>query len=166
LSRRRTVRVRAGREHADALRGDRGRCGDGEGRAPYAGERDREHEEEHSGREEAEQQAGEDLGGAGRAVGVSRMVRVLAEEGLLETMPDPLGGNRKRLALTDAGEAVVRRWGGDLEERLARLLEAAGVPYRTYLTHTNRLLAALEALPAPERQPAAGSGRSPDGSHP
>jgi DNA-binding MarR family transcriptional regulator len=97
---------------------------------------------------------------------VSRMVRVLAEEGLLETMPDPLGGNRKRLALTDAGEAVVRRWGGDLEERLARLLEAAGVPYRTYLTHTNRLLAALEALPAPERQPAAGSGRSPDGSHP
>ncbi len=71
---------------------------------------------------------------------VSRMVRVLAEAGLLETTPDPLGGNRNRLRLTSAGERLVKRWGTDLEQRLARLLETAGVPYRPYLTHTKRLL--------------------------
>jgi DNA-binding MarR family transcriptional regulator len=92
---------------------------------------------------------------------VSRMVRVLAEAGLLEPMPDPRGGNRNRLRLTAAGEQLVTRWGTDLEQRLARLLETAGVPYRTYLTHTKRLLAALETPPAPrQRQPAAGSTRS------
>jgi DNA-binding MarR family transcriptional regulator len=83
------------------------------------------------------------------------MVRVLAEDGLLETMPDPLGGNRNQLSLTAAGEQLVARWGTDLEERLARLLEAAGVPYRAYLAHTKRLLAALDAPRASrERQPA------------
>jgi DNA-binding MarR family transcriptional regulator len=92
---------------------------------------------------------------------VSRMVRVLAEAGLLEPTPDPRGGNRTRLRLTAAGEQLVTRWGMDLEERLARLLETAGVPYRTYLTHTARLLAALETSPASQqRQPAAGSARS------
>jgi DNA-binding MarR family transcriptional regulator len=92
---------------------------------------------------------------------VSRMVRVLAEAGLLESMPNPRGGNRNRLRLTAAGEQLVTRWGMDLEERLASLLEAAGVPYRSYLTHTKRLLAALDTSPASrERQSAAGSARS------
>jgi DNA-binding MarR family transcriptional regulator len=96
---------------------------------------------------------------------VSRMVRVLAEAGLLESMPDPLGGNRNRLRLTANGEQLVARWGRDLEERLARLLKTAGVPYRTYLTHTTRLLGALETPPASQqRQPAAGSARSQEGS--
>jgi DNA-binding MarR family transcriptional regulator len=75
---------------------------------------------------------------------VSRMVRVLANAGFLETTSDPLGGNRNRLRLTAAGDQLVTRWGTDLEERLAGLLETAGVPYRPYLTHTKRLLAALE----------------------
>jgi DNA-binding MarR family transcriptional regulator len=79
---------------------------------------------------------------------VSRMVRVLSEGGWLETLPDPRGGNRNQLRLTAAGEALVHRWGGQLEERLAALLVAAGVPYRTYLTHTERLLAALDPHPA------------------
>jgi DNA-binding MarR family transcriptional regulator len=75
---------------------------------------------------------------------VSRMVRVLAEAGFLETTSDPLGGNRNRLRLTAAGDQLVARWGTDLEQRLAGLLETAGVPYRAYLTHTKRLLAAVE----------------------
>jgi len=76
---------------------------------------------------------------------VSRMVRVLAESGLLETTRAPDGGNRNRLRLTAAGEQLVTRWGTDLEERLAGMVEAAGVPYRAYLAHTERLLAELEA---------------------
>jgi DNA-binding MarR family transcriptional regulator len=79
---------------------------------------------------------------------VSRMVRVLGEGGWLETLPDRGGGNRNHLRLTAAGEALVQGWGGQLEERLAALLEAAGVPYRTYLTHTKRLLTALDPHPA------------------
>jgi len=78
---------------------------------------------------------------------VSRMVRVLAQAGLLEATPDPLGGNRRRLRLTPPGEQLVTGWGAELEERLAGLLESAGVPYRTYLGHTKRLLAALDTQP-------------------
>jgi transposase len=63
---------------------------------------------------------------------VSRMVRVLADGGWLQTFPDPAGGNRNRLRLTATGEQLVQRWGAELEERLAALLETAGVPYRTY----------------------------------
>lgn len=97
---------------------------------------------------------------------VSRMVGVLVEAGLLEAMPAPLGGNRNRLRLTAAGEQLVRRWGTDLEERLARLLETAGVPYRAYLAHTKRLLAALETPAASrERQAAAGTAHARDRSH-
>jgi DNA-binding MarR family transcriptional regulator len=75
---------------------------------------------------------------------VSRMVRVLADGGWLQSVPDPAGGNRNRLRLTATGEQLVKRWGAELEERLAALLETAGVPYRTYRTHTKRLLAALD----------------------
>jgi DNA-binding MarR family transcriptional regulator len=78
---------------------------------------------------------------------VSRMARVLAEGGWLETVPEPGGGNRNRLRLTPAGDALVQEWGGQLEERLTVLLEAAGVPYRTYLAHTERLLAAVKPDP-------------------
>src|SRR6516225_10056779 len=89
---------------------------------------------------------------------VSRMVRGLAEAGWLQTAPDPLGGNRNRLSLTPAGERLLARWGSELEERLAHLLEAAGVPYGTYLTHTKRLLAALET--ARDGQPPTASPQS------
>lgn len=78
---------------------------------------------------------------------VSRMVRVLADHQWLEVVPDPAGGNRNRLQLTLAGEQLVQRWGGELEERLAGLLEAVGVPYGTYLSNTERLLRALDSEP-------------------
>ena len=82
---------------------------------------------------------------------VSRMVRVLADGGWLQTLPDPAGGNRNRLRLTPSGEQLVQRWGAELEERLAALLETAGVPYRTYRTDTMRLLAALDGQPGDAR---------------
>jgi DNA-binding MarR family transcriptional regulator len=80
---------------------------------------------------------------------VSRMTRVLAEEGLLQVVADPGGGNRRQLTLTPAGERLVHRWGGHLEERFAALVEDAGVPYRTYADYTRRLLEQLDALEAP-----------------
>jgi hypothetical protein len=50
--------------------------------------------------------------------------------------------------LTLTGEQLVARWGSQFEERFASLVEAAGVPYRTYLSHTERLLGALDTQPA------------------
>ena len=38
---------------------------------------------------------------------------------------------------------------------MERLLERAGVPYRTYLSHTKRLLVALETPPASRERPRA-----------
>ncbi len=78
---------------------------------------------------------------------VSRMTRVLAEQGLLEVAADPGSGNRRRLTLTPDGEQVVKRWGGHLEERFAALVDEAGVPYQRYAEYTERL---LERLDAPE----------------
>jgi DNA-binding MarR family transcriptional regulator len=71
---------------------------------------------------------------------VSRMTRVLADEGLLRIAADPGGGNRRQLTLTPAGEQVVKRWGGQLEKRFEKLVEDAGVPYGTYAEYTRRLL--------------------------
>jgi DNA-binding MarR family transcriptional regulator len=82
---------------------------------------------------------------------VSRMVRVLADAGWLQTLPDPAGGNRNQLRLTASGKGLVQRWGAELEERFAALLETAGVPYRTYRTHTTRLLDALDGQPGDAR---------------
>lgn len=79
---------------------------------------------------------------------VSRMTRVLAEEGLVEVVANPGSGNRRRLTLTPAGEQVVKHWGGYLEERFAALVEGAAVPYRTYAGYTQRLLQQLDALEA------------------
>lgn len=76
---------------------------------------------------------------------VSRMTRILEEEGLLKVLSDPAGGNRRQLRLTPAGRRLVDRWGGYLEERFAQLVDDAGVPYKTYARHTERLLEHLEA---------------------
>ncbi len=76
---------------------------------------------------------------------VSRLVRILAEDGWLQTASEPGDGHRNRLRLTAAGDQLVQRWGGELEARFTALLEAAGVPYRAYRTHTHRLLKTLES---------------------
>jgi DNA-binding MarR family transcriptional regulator len=74
---------------------------------------------------------------------VSRMTAVLKEAGYLRATADPAGGNRNRLALTPDGARLVDRWGGVLEDRLAVLVERAGVPYQTYRDHTKQLLDAV-----------------------
>lgn len=76
---------------------------------------------------------------------VSRTARVLSSAGLLEVSAKQGGGNRRRLRLSNAGEQCVQRWGGELEQRLTSLVERSGIPYDTYVHHTKRLLAALEA---------------------
>ncbi|MGI5246679.1 MarR family winged helix-turn-helix transcriptional regulator [Dactylosporangium sp. CA-139066] len=74
---------------------------------------------------------------------VSRMVAALADTGLLTVAPDPAGGNRRQIALSDAGKVPVDRAVTELIERLIELVEASGVPFDTYLTQTRRLNAAL-----------------------
>jgi DNA-binding MarR family transcriptional regulator len=76
---------------------------------------------------------------------VSRMTRALKKAGLVTAVADPAGGNRHLLSLTPAGAQVVTRWGGQLEGRLAALVDASGVPYREYVRYTKRLLETLDA---------------------
>jgi DNA-binding MarR family transcriptional regulator len=76
---------------------------------------------------------------------VSRMTRVLAQQGLLRVEANAGAGNRRRLSLTPAGEELVKRWGGVLEERFAALVEDAGVPYGRYAEYTRRVLDRLDS---------------------
>ncbi|WP_433088754.1 MarR family winged helix-turn-helix transcriptional regulator [Dactylosporangium sp. CA-052675] len=76
---------------------------------------------------------------------MSRMVAALAETGLLTVVPDPAGGNRRQIALTDTGRALVEQAGTDLIRRLTELVESTGVPFDTYLAHTRQLNAALDS---------------------
>lgn len=80
---------------------------------------------------------------------VSRMTRVLVEEGLLEVISKPGEGNRRRLKLTRVGQQVVKRWGRRLEQRFAELVDDAGVPYQRYAQYTQRLIEQLESAGAP-----------------
>jgi DNA-binding MarR family transcriptional regulator len=75
---------------------------------------------------------------------VSRMTRVLAEEGLLEVRTERGEGNRRQLTLTSAGSGLVVRCGALLEDRFAALVDSAGVSYADYSGMTRRLLAGLE----------------------
>jgi DNA-binding MarR family transcriptional regulator len=75
---------------------------------------------------------------------VSRMAGVLAETGLLDLRPDPRGGNRRQLALTDEGRETVKRCQRLLERRFAALMKRSGVTYDQYAVHTRKLLDALE----------------------
>ncbi|MEW9529803.1 MarR family winged helix-turn-helix transcriptional regulator [Microbispora sp. NPDC049125] len=75
---------------------------------------------------------------------VSRMTGVLTGAGLLEAGPDPAGGNRHRLTLTDDGKQLVTDGLRMFEQRLAALVAHSGVPYAEYAAHTERLLASLD----------------------
>jgi DNA-binding MarR family transcriptional regulator len=74
---------------------------------------------------------------------VSRMTRTMVEAGLIEADPDPAGGNRRILILTKHGRAALKKGGSLLEDRLADLVDSAGVSYNDYCDATMRLLAAL-----------------------
>ena len=75
----------------------------------------------------------------------SRMVTVLADEGLLEVTRLEGAGNRRQLRLTDNGTQLVERCGRLLEGRFEELVRRSGVPYESYQRHTRRLLDQLDA---------------------
>jgi DNA-binding MarR family transcriptional regulator len=77
---------------------------------------------------------------------VSRMTAVLAADGLLDVQPDPAGGNRRRLSLTDEGKRRVTSIRQEFEDRLAAVVAHSGVPYAEYAEHTARLLATFDRL--------------------
>lgn len=77
---------------------------------------------------------------------VSRMTAVLAADGLLNVEPDPAGGNRRRLSLTDKGHRLVTTVRRDFEDRLAAFVEQSGVPYAQYAELTERLLSTLDRI--------------------
>jgi len=86
----------------------------------------------------------------------SRMVAVLADEGLLRVIKQAGAGNRRQLQLTADGAGLVQRCGRMLEGRFEALVRGSGVPYEEYHRQTRRLLAGLEAT---ESAPQAGPER-------
>lgn len=78
----------------------------------------------------------------------SRMVRVLADEGLVDVRSLTGKGNRRQVQLTAAGEELVDRCGGFLEARFEAFVERCGVDYVTYQTQTRRLLDGLVSASA------------------
>jgi DNA-binding MarR family transcriptional regulator len=75
----------------------------------------------------------------------SRMVGVLAEQGLLSVSTIAGAGNRRQLQLTKQGADLVDRCGRLLEGRFEELVKRSGVPYVAYQRHTRRLLSHLDA---------------------
>jgi DNA-binding MarR family transcriptional regulator len=71
---------------------------------------------------------------------VSRMTGVLAGEGLLDVQPDPAGGNRRQLSLTERGKQLVASGQQTLDDRLAMVVAQSGVPYDEYTRYTAQLL--------------------------
>lgn len=78
----------------------------------------------------------------------SRMVRVLADEGLLEVKILAGQGNRRQVRLTAKGDELIDRCGELLEGRFEAFVKLCGVDYRTYQDQTRRLLEKLDAAPA------------------
>ena len=83
----------------------------------------------------------------------SRMVRVLAEDGLLEVKSLAGQGNRRQVQLTAKGDELTDRCGELLEGRFETFVKLCGVDYRTYQDQTRRLLDKLEAAPTPGLPP-------------
>ncbi|MGD0376698.1 MAG: MarR family transcriptional regulator [Streptosporangiaceae bacterium] len=75
----------------------------------------------------------------------SRMVGVLAGDGLLIVARLAGAGNRRQLQLTDEGARLVERYSHMLEDLFADLVRRSGVPFATYQRHTRRLLAQLDS---------------------
>jgi len=81
---------------------------------------------------------------------VSRMVGVLAAEGLLDVQRSAAGERGRRLSLTEAGSALVASVQSRLEERFAELVAASDVSYDHYAEQTARMLGTLEQVQARE----------------
>ena len=81
---------------------------------------------------------------------VSRMVGVLAAEGLLDVQRSAAGERGRRLSLTEAGSVLVASVQSRLEERFAALVAASDVSYDDYAEQTARMLGTLEQVQARE----------------
>jgi DNA-binding MarR family transcriptional regulator len=75
----------------------------------------------------------------------SRMVTLLAEQGLIEVVKRPGEGNRRQLRLSARGADLVERCGRLLEGRFEDLVQRSGVSYVSYQRHTRRLLEHLQS---------------------
>jgi DNA-binding MarR family transcriptional regulator len=80
----------------------------------------------------------------------SRMVTVLADEGLLEVTRLEGSGNRRWLRLTNSGAQLVGRCGRLLEGRFEDLVRRSGVPLVSYQRHTRHLLHLLDVDQGPQ----------------
>jgi DNA-binding MarR family transcriptional regulator len=76
----------------------------------------------------------------------SRMVNVLADDGLLEVTRLEGIGNRRQLRLTVSGAQLVERCARLLEGRFEDMVRRSGVPYDSYQRHTQRLLEQLDSF--------------------
>ena len=74
----------------------------------------------------------------------SRMVTILADEGLLEITRLQGGGNQHELHLSASGAQLVEKCGRLLESRFEDLVRRSGVPYGSYQHHTQNLLNQLD----------------------
>ena len=79
----------------------------------------------------------------------SRMVGLLAGEGLLDVRRIPGAGNARHLQLTAKGLDLVDRGGRLLEARFEELLERSGVSRASYQRQTRRLLDHLDGESQP-----------------
>ncbi|WP_030911384.1 MarR family winged helix-turn-helix transcriptional regulator [Streptomyces sp. NRRL F-5126] len=70
---------------------------------------------------------------------VSRALRPLEADGLVEVVPDPDHGRRRLVRITSAGEEAFRTEGRPLHDEFKAALIAAGFPYERYLDDTLRL---------------------------
>jgi DNA-binding MarR family transcriptional regulator len=74
----------------------------------------------------------------------SRMVAVLAEQGLLQISRVDGTGNRRCLRLTSSGAELVGLCGRLLDGRFEALVQRSGASYESLQRHTRRLLRELE----------------------
>ncbi|MEU5694339.1 MarR family transcriptional regulator [Actinosynnema sp. NPDC020468] len=70
---------------------------------------------------------------------ISRALRPLEADGLVQVTVDPDHARRRLVRLTDAGRKAFHAAGKSLSEELRAALVAAGFPYERYLEDTLRL---------------------------
>jgi DNA-binding MarR family transcriptional regulator len=75
----------------------------------------------------------------------SRMVGMLAADGLLTATRTTGAGNRREVKLTDKGARLVEQCSQMLEARFAEMVDLSGVPYGTYQRYTRQLLKQLDS---------------------
>ena len=76
---------------------------------------------------------------------ISRALRPLEADGLVQVTVDPAHARRRLVMLTDAGRKAFHTAGKPLYDEFRAVLVAAGFPYERYLEDTLRLAALLES---------------------